>query len=236
MGSMGILCPNAYCMLLLVKEKMKILLFCKRTNWTELVQKILYSHFSDDVRVISGNQDSKWDRDWEWIEADYIISFQSPWIIPSTLLNKARQAAINFHPASVEYPGSCCYNFAIYERAKVYGATCHYMLPQVDTGDIIDTIEFSVAENETPETLKMKTMLRMITLFDQVMIFIKCGYPLPASNKKWIRKPFTYDDFYKLCSVNESMGRDEIELRIKSCAFPGYRGAYINLCGHEFKI
>src|SRR5512143_1330310 len=70
-------------------------------------------------------------------KGDYIISYLSRWVVPAELLSRARKAAINFHPASPEYPGIGCNNFALYEDAKEYGATCHHMASTVDTGKII---------------------------------------------------------------------------------------------------
>ena len=40
---------------------------------------------------------------------------------------------INFHPGSPEYPGTGCTNFAIYNKEKEYGVTCHYMKTSVDS-------------------------------------------------------------------------------------------------------
>ena len=65
----------------------------------------------------------------EW-EGDYIVSYLSRWVVPDALLKRARKAAINFHPASPEYPGIGCNNFALYENASEYGVTCHHMAPK----------------------------------------------------------------------------------------------------------
>src|SRR5687768_15282057 len=70
-------------------------------------------------------------------QGDYVISFLSRWVVPAYLLERAKKAAINFHPASPDYPGIGCNNFALYDNATEYGATCHHMAPKVDTGGII---------------------------------------------------------------------------------------------------
>ena len=77
-------------------------------------------------------------------EGDYIISYLSRWVVPEDLLKRAKKAAINFHPASPEYPGIGCNNFALYENAKEYGVTCHHMASKVDTGKIIAVKRFPV--------------------------------------------------------------------------------------------
>ena len=61
---------------------------------------------------------------------------------------KSKTAAINFHPASPEYPGTGCNNFALYENAGEYGVTCHYMAPKADTGKIIKVKRFPVFAND----------------------------------------------------------------------------------------
>ena len=82
---------------------------------------------------------------------DYLISFLSPWIITADELARF-DTAINFHPASTDYPGSGCYNFALYDNAPEYGATCHHMLPKVDTGLVIDERRFPAATQWKPSS------------------------------------------------------------------------------------
>ena len=66
------------------------------------------------------------------------------WVVPEWLLRKAKIAAINFHPASPDYPGIGCRNFALYENAKEYGVTCHHMSATIDTGSIIEIKRFPI--------------------------------------------------------------------------------------------
>ena len=73
-------------------------------------------------------------------EGDYIISYLSRWIVPKSVINSAKKAAINFHPASPDYPGIGCSNFALYDESIIYGVTCHHMDSKVDTGKIIAII------------------------------------------------------------------------------------------------
>ena len=61
---------------------------------------------------------------------------------PSASIKRAKDMAINFHPATPNYPGIGCINFALYECASTYGATCHHMNKQVDTGEIIRVDRF----------------------------------------------------------------------------------------------
>ena len=100
-------------------------------------------HFTDVTHCLGvwGDPLPEAARDWE---GDYVISYLSRWVVPEFLLERARKASFNFHPASPDYPGIGCNNFALYEDAKEYGVTCHHMASKVDTGAIIAVKRFPV--------------------------------------------------------------------------------------------
>src|SRR5512141_50074 len=101
-------------------------------------------------------------------EGDYIISYLSRWVVPEALLQRAHKAAINFHPASPEYPGIGCNNFALYEGAAQYGVTCHHMAAKVDTGSIIAVKRFPVLPEDDVESLLKRTYEHQIVLFFEI--------------------------------------------------------------------
>ena len=80
---------------------------------------------------------------------DIIISYISNWIIPEIVLQKTKRWNINFHPGPPEYPGTGCFNFAIYDSAENYGATAHIMDPLVDRGKIISVKRFPLDVHDT---------------------------------------------------------------------------------------
>src|SRR4051794_25618631 len=145
-----------------------------------------------------------------WWEGDYIVSYLSRWLVPERLLNKARIAAINFHPASPAYPGIGCNNFALYEEAKEYGVTCHHMASQVDTGPIIAVKQFPVFHTDNVVSLLSRTYDHQLVLFYEVMSFILEGKQLPAVNEQWTRKPFSRKDLNDLGRISSEMSKEEI--------------------------
>ena len=154
-----------------------------------------------------------------WWEGDYIVSYLSRWIVPPSLLKRAKTAAINFHPASPDYPGIGCYNFALYYEEKVYGVTCHHMLPNVDTGTIIDTKKFPVFPSDTVSTLLSRAYYYQLVLFYEVMEKILKGEELPVSKEKWTRKPITRKEFSKLTEITPDMDNEEVKKRIRATSF-----------------
>ena len=210
---------------------MKILLLTKKTEYCKKIQDYIKDKFLETVILEGEFGDPFPDIDWK---GDYLISFLSPWVIPTRLLDKAK-TSINFHPAPPKYPGIGCYNFAIYNKEKEYGVTCHHMLPKVDSGKLIKVTKFPMNESDTVATLKNRTMEYLIKLFYDIFDYIIHNKLLPYSKEQWLRKPYTRRDLQRLCRITKDMGKEEIKLRIRATYFPGARDIpYIDLFGNWF--
>jgi methionyl-tRNA formyltransferase len=194
----------------------KIMLLCKKTFFCKYAIKLLESYYQkDEIHIVSGSDGSRLNDELHRYKPDYVMSFLSPWIIPNSLLSAAQKAAINFHPGSPRYPGSGCYNFALYEKAKQYGATCHHMEEKVDTGNIIMTSYFDISPCETVESLKMKSMNHLIMIFEKIIQNIHMHDTLPISNEKWQCSPYTKKQLNELRRIDlNSMNSEEIILRM----------------------
>lgn len=59
----------------------------------------------DVQSILSKNRNEKLSEDIGSWQGGYIICFRSYFLIPKALLDRAKVAAINFHPGSIEYPG-----------------------------------------------------------------------------------------------------------------------------------
>ena len=169
----------------------------------------------------------------EW-QGDFIISYLSRWVVPADLFNKAGRAAINFHPASPEYPGIGCNNFALYEGAKEYGVTCHHMTAKVDTGGIIAVSRFPIYDADTVASLLERTYEHQIALFLEIAGLIFSGQGLPASSEQWTRAPFTRKQFNELFRITPEMSADEVARRIRAVSFGPWQ-PYIEVQGRRFE-
>ncbi len=220
---------------------MKIILLTKKTEYCKRIQDLVKAKFPDSLILEGEVGDTLPTIEWEKLIkevkiVDCVISFLSPWIIPEIWLNKSK-AAINFHPAPPNYPGTGCYNFAIYNKEKEYGATCHYMLPKVDTGKVIKVIRFPMYNEDTVVTLKNRTMENMLKLFCEVFEYIVNNKSLPEPAEQWTRRAYTRKDLQELCKITKEMNEEEVKLRIKATYFPGGKDLpYIELGGNKFVI
>jgi methionyl-tRNA formyltransferase len=167
-----------------------------------------------------------------------ILSFVSPWIVPAWLLERVPPQpsgwALNFHPGSTDYPGIGCYNFALYEGAAEFGAVCHHMAPAVDTGAIVLERRFPLLPADSVASLKLRTMVTMVSMFHDVVIDLSRGQPPPVSSARWGRRPFRRAELEALCEITADMTEEEVRRRVRAVTFPGAPGARITIHGIRF--
>ncbi len=169
----------------------------------------------------------------QW-SGDYIISYLSRWVVPQELLDRVKIAAINFHPASPEYPGIGCNNFALYEDAKEYGVTCHHMAGKVDTGRIIKVRRFPVYPEDGVDELLTRTYENQMALFFEIVQIMAEGKPLPISDETWTRPPFSRKQFNELFKITPDMSKDEVRRRIRAISYKHWQ-PYVEIHGHRFE-
>jgi methionyl-tRNA formyltransferase len=163
----------------------------------------------------------------------FLLSFLSPWIVPAAVLDQAG-VSLNFHPASVDYPGIGCYNFALYDEAPEFGAVCHHMLAKVDSGTVVEERRFPLLPSDTVETLKLRTMVTMLAMFHDICSLIASGRELPVAERQWTRAAFTRRQMNALKTITPDMDDAEVARRIRAGTYPGYPGPSVTIAGHTF--
>jgi len=215
--------------------KTKILFIGKENDYNcHNAIDFIKQHFPYNT-IITGKRGNPYPDEIQLWEGDYIISYLSPWIIKENLLNRSNKASINFHPGPPEYPGIGCTNFAIYDKAKNFGITCHHMLPKVDTGRIIQIDRFPLYETDSVYSLTQRCYAHILNMFYKIMEYLIKGKDLPVSNEKWMRRPYKRKELNELCKINPNMDLNEIKQRVKAVTFPGAPGAYIEFGNMKFK-
>lgn len=96
-------------------------------------------------------------------KGEYIFSFRSLFILPSSLIERASIASINFHPGPPDYPGGGCTNFALLDNAKTYGVTAHLMNEKIDNGKILSVEYFPVFPSDDISSLTRRTHQKLFS-------------------------------------------------------------------------
>lgn len=216
-------------------KDLNVLFLRKKDNvYAQRAEDFVRAHFKDPL-IFSGSRKDRLPQEVLSWKGDLMVSFISSWIYPQTLLKNARLAAINFHPGSPEYPGTGCTNFAFYNGEKEYGITCHHMQSTVDSGAIIRVKRFPVQEMDTVYSVTQKCYQLIEESFYEIMKDLLEGKPLPVTNERWKRKPFTRKQLDELCTITPDMTEEEINRRIKATTYKT-PWAFTRIGKHIFKL
>lgn len=175
-------------------------------------------------------------------EGDYIICFRSYFLLPKSLLDRASSAAINFHPAPVEYPGSGCLNWALYDNADTYGVTAHIMNEKIDNGPIVECRRFPIFEQDDVTSLLARAHLKTFDL----LVDITTGLALEgkdflekklraSSNERWAGKARKMFEIDNLQVVDPNCSKEELERIIRATFTPDFPPE-IRLHGYKFVL
>lgn len=158
----------------------------------------------------------------EW-EGDYIFSFRNLVILPTSLIAKARIAAINFHPGPPEYPGSGGVNFAIYEGRTEFGVTAHLMTDRVDSGPIIQVRRLPIEDSDDLNSLLARTHELLLNLAKDVISEIKNSGPEKILNldedlprPQWSGTRRTIEAVNRLQKINSNIKKKDLERIIRA--------------------
>ncbi len=217
------------------QEKSILFLGKAEDSYVEKAAEYCKLNFSDVIVHTTNKWDDPLPQSIKSWQGDYIISYLSRWIVPDDLLERAKIAAINFHPASPEYPGIGCNNFALYEEAQEYGVTCHHMAPKVDTGSIIAVKRFPLLASDDVSTLLSRAYDHQIILFYEVINTILQKDKLPVSEEQWAREPFSRKEFNQLRQISPDMTQEEIAKRIRATNF-GIWKPMMTVHGYTFEL
>lgn len=215
----------------------KVLLLSKENPHSLIVKEFLLNAYGKDaVSYRTSNQKyQKFPKELLDYKGKLLISFLSPWIVPKKVISNY-DIAINFHPGPPEYPGTGCYNFALYDEVVEYGVTCHKMTSKVDAGEILQVIRFPVYKTDSVKSLKERSMVYMTKLFFEIMEKILNGVELKPTKEVWKREAYTRKDLEKLCKINPETSSEEISRVIRATYYPGMPGAYMKINGFKFEF
>ena len=166
---------------------------------------------------------------------DFIISYLSAWVLDQNVLNNTKYLNINFHPGPPKYPGIGCFNFAIFNNEKTYGATMHEMKKKVDSGKIIKKIKFNINKLNLIQLIE-RTYEKMFKLLKKEMPKILAKKKLNFSKNKWSRKAYTRKDFNNFCKIDLKMKPDQLIRKIKAISHPDYPDPIIDLIRKNIEL
>jgi methionyl-tRNA formyltransferase len=159
---------------------------------------------------------------------DLIISVQHPWILPANIINKVDGMAFNLHNAKLpEYKGYNSISHAIINGDSHYYSTIHWMIDEVDQGDIVCDRKFPIAEDDDALSLYLKSIdnaKNVFTLFTEKHLLINNINRKAILNKGVFYKKNSLD---KIKDVSRIDSADVFDRHVRAVYFPPYEPAFI---------
>lgn len=220
-----------------------VLLFSKDDHWCEKAYEYLRDRFHF-VYHIAGNWGDPLPKYIDNIldqGVDYIISYLCPWILSKDILDKAKEHAINFHPAPPKYAGIGGYNYCIMNNDEDYGVMCHEMAEKVDSGKIYKVVYFSMDDDATVKSLKEESMCMLFGLFKDIMIDIEKDGKIGEYFKiwgDWNPKTYTRKMFQEACEI-DLCTEDKLRIKkhVRAFYFENARDfPFVKIDGMKYKI
>lgn len=196
----------------------------------------------DVTYVQSKHRGERLPEDIQCWDGDYIVCFRSLFILPDSLLKKARIAAINFHPAPPEYPGSGCINFALYDEVDVYGVTAHLMNEKIDNGKILEVRRFPVHRSDNLASVLEKTHSHLYHLCSNFVTTLatvgKSYVPLKVAECEgisWRGEARILKELEELQTIDVGIEKSELERIIRATYTEGFPPK-VTLHGYKFYL
>ena len=169
----------------------------------------------------------------------YIICFRSHYILKRNLINKAKIAAINYHPGTPNYRGIGCVNYALYNNAKYYGSTCHLINEKIDNGKILNIQKFKLKKDDSVDSTLEKTYGMMLLQAKFTLNYLFKDHhnleKLMKENKniKWSNKLNKLIHLNKFYEINKNIKKNDFLNKIRASNTDKFK-PYINLHGKKF--
>lgn len=117
--------------------------------WFDSVAKLAAAHGIPVVTPKNPNTDELLQKI-TGLRPDFIFSFYYRQMLGRSLLDAARQGALNMHGSLLpKYRGRSPVNWAIINGERETGATLHYMAEKADAGDIVDSQVVPILPDDT---------------------------------------------------------------------------------------
>lgn len=146
-----------------------------------------------------------------------LLSFTTSVIAPESTLAALGYGAYNFHPGPPQYPGWAPAHFALYDGARMFGATAHAMAKHVDSGPIIGVESFIIPDKISVRGLEQVAYVRLAHLFWRMSRDLACDpSPLAELPIAWCGLKSTKQMYREMCELPAGIGATELARRIRA--------------------
>jgi methionyl-tRNA formyltransferase len=176
---------------------------------------------------------------YEWVKSfrpNVLFSLYFRDIVPETILDIPDLGAVNLHPSLLpKYRGTFSSVHAILNGEKFTGFTYHYMLPEVDAGNIIMQCKVAIEPHDTAYSLYHRLIVEGMTAFDEAFRLVteeRSPGERQVGEPSYYRREVPFGGY-----IDPRWSGEQIDRFIRAMYFPPFTGARIRLVGgHEKEV
>jgi methionyl-tRNA formyltransferase len=166
-----------------------------------------------------------------------IISVQHPWVIPSSSLSLVNNFAFNLHNAKLpNYKGYNSLSHALHNGDSFYTSTVHWMIPNVDMGDIAYEAYTSITKDDDALSLYLKTINASVKAFRSLINDLLTDNDPPRKKIIGEGQFFSRMAASSLKDVSDVTDQIELERRVRACFFPPFEPAFIKIKEKKYHL
>ena len=160
------------------------------------------------------------------LDIDTLISVQHPWILPGSVLSAVPQA-FNLHLAKLpQYQGWNACTHALLNGDVAFSSTVHWMVEDVDSGDIAYETTVAVDPRETASTLYEKAVAAGLAAFNQLLADLSAGRTPPRVPMVGEARYYRRSDIEPFRDATGAPS-EELDRRARALYFPPFEPAFI---------
>lgn len=154
-------------------------------------------------------------------QADCIVSVQHPHILPAEILDLVQGKAWNYHNAPLpRYKGYNSVSHAILDGQSIYGGTLHWIVPEVDAGDIAFESRFHMHSTDTALEVYVRSVAEARPLFEQFFPLLNQPHAIPRTPQQAegiFHGPSSLEPYR---TVDASCGENVLDRTARALYFP----------------
>lgn len=169
---------------------------------------------------------------------DLGISYLYHRLIREPLISYPSKGTINFHPAPTNvHKGVACCSYCLLKEFKEWAVTAHYVVPEIDEGDIIMERKFPMIDVPSGIDAERYIQSQSIELFKDVIKLFLNEKTIPTRKQNLEEGIYlSRNDLELIKAIDLSKDNDDLDLKIKALWFPPYHGAYVTINGKKYTL
>ncbi|MBU2651068.1 MAG: amino acid adenylation domain-containing protein [Bacteroidetes bacterium] len=154
---------------------------------------------------------------------DYLFSINNSYIIPGELIQVPEKGCINYHNSLLPLnAGLFASHYAIRNGEAFHGITWHYVISEIDAGDILIQKSFPVNDRDVASSLDLRSFELAVSSFEELINGLTEGTLVPQRQDLSLR---TYHGKYErpdnACVISWNQTAEQIDALYRSLTFRG---------------